>query len=97
MSSFEIDTGELSHLPTAFDFIDSAYLDFYVSSDRKRAVVEFAQAIIAELEDPRGPKKLDTVRKHVIARMRFLTCLGTEHPDLFDEFWTAYANWRDRP
>lgn len=95
MTSFEIDTGE--DRPTAYDFIDSAYLDFYLPADKARAVTQYAQALIAELEDPLGPKKLDTVRRHTLARMRFLTCLGSEHPDLFDEFWTAYANWRDRP
>ena len=95
---FEIDTGDITQAnPTAYDFIDGNYLDFYLAADRTRAVTDYAQAIIAELEDPHGPKKMETVRRHTLAKMRFLTCLGTEHPDLFDEFWAAYAVWRDRP
>lgn len=93
--AFEIDTG--NRPLAAYDFIDPAYLDFYVSEDPKRAVIQFAQAIIAELEDPNGPRKMDTIRKRALSRMKFLTHLGAEHPDLFDEFWTAYANWQSRP
>ena len=35
--------------------------------------------------------KVETVRKHVLGSWPFLALLGETHPDVFDEFWMAYA------
>jgi hypothetical protein len=39
----------------------------------------------------KNPVKMATVRDHALAQWAFLKHLSAIHPDIFDEFWTAYA------
>jgi hypothetical protein len=38
-----------------------------------------------------GPVKMATVRKHAVAQWAFLRALSDMHPEVFDEFFAAYA------
>lgn len=94
MAAFEIDTGDTPR--TAIDFASDWLLDQcpgdYTDAQKVQAM---AHHIIGHLSPDRGdnrrPKKLATIRDHFTANWRFLGCLATEHPGLFDECLTAYV------
>lgn len=48
----------------------------------------YGQWLIAEAQ---RPKKVETVRKHMLAAWWFLPTLADHHPEVFDELLCAYA------
>lgn len=86
--TFAIDTG--GRLFTgAREFVPDWLQDQCPASYTDAQVVQaYAHHIIG---DTVNPKKLDTVRKHILMNWRFLGALGEESPGLFDEVMTAFV------
>lgn len=88
--AFEIDTG--ASLQTARSFVPGYVSDFWTAPDATDAQVVqcYVHHLMGEM---RTKRRADTLHKMVRANWGFLSQLLTENPGLFDEFWTAYAEW----
>lgn len=84
--TFQIDTG----LDPQRGLIPDWFWDTYSSNDVpiERAVHDYAYHLIGAMQNP---AKMETVRKHVLAQWHFVRALADMHPEIFDEFWTSYA------
>ena len=92
MATFEIDTGVFDQAPALLAQIPDWFLDQYtVLPDESRALHDYGYHLIGWLQDPNGPKKMATVRKHFLCHWVFLRNLAEQHPDVFDELLAAYA------
>ena len=71
------------------NFVDYWFLD-QMDADASEADVarQFAYHMIWKTEQP---KKMETVRKHFIAKWGFLSNLARDYPEHFDEVLCAYA------
>jgi hypothetical protein len=88
--AFEIDTGIAERTPISY--LPDWFLDQYREvPDESRAVHDFAFHLVGALHAHDGPKKIETVRKHLIAQWGFLRILADMHPEVFDELLMAYA------
>lgn len=81
-----IDTGIAADDPRRF--MPDWFLDRNDTGDTRRLVHDYAYHLIGALHDP---KAMRTVRKHTVAQWSFLRHLADEWPEIFDEFWTVYA------
>lgn len=88
---FKIDTGHA--VAPVIEMIPDWFRDDYGSEDpdERRIVHDYAYHLIGEMLDPKGPRKVETVRRHMLAKWGFLKALADMHPDVFDEFFTTYA------
>lgn len=87
---FAIDTGHAVN--PAIEQIPDWFRDNYGDdADEARIAHDYAYHMIGELLDENGPKKVETVRRHMLAKWGFLHALAAVHPDLFDEVFTSYA------
>ncbi len=87
---FEIDTGAFAQ--TARSFVPFYVTDNWAPADATDAQIVqcYVHHLMGEMREKR---RADTLHKMVRANWGFLSCLLTENPGLFDEFWTAYAEW----
>lgn len=86
--SFTIDTG-IAPQTTATQYAPDWFLDQYATApDDRRVAHDYAYHLIGQMNNP---KTMATVRKHVLMQWGFLRLLADEWPDVFDEFWAAYA------
>lgn len=89
---FEIDTGTPD---PALQFIPDWFLDTYRGEppETARVVHDYAYHLMGAMrqENPAAPKTIATVRKHTLSAWGFLRTLADMHPEVFDEFWTSYA------
>ena len=91
-ATFTIDTGTER---SAIDYVPGWFLDQYDTvPDERRVVHDWAYHLIGALAQPRT---MATVRKHTLAQWHFLRILADQWPDVFDEFWSAYAERWTRP
>lgn len=86
--TFSIDTGS-PLFSGAREFIPDWLQDQCPSEYTDAQVVQaYAHHIIGNAT---VPKKVETVRKHLLMNWRFIAALGEESPALFDEVLTAYV------
>ena len=84
---FVIDTGTQDRKP--IDAVPDWFRDIYAAdTEDARVIHDYAYHLIGALKEP---KKMETVRRHVLAQWWFLRDLAEIHPDVFDEFLAAYA------
>ena len=87
MTSFVIESGPIADDPLRF--VPDWFRDVYaVEPEPRRVLHDYAYHLIGSMTNP---KKVETVRKHVLSQWGFLQVLSVEHPEVFDEFWCAYA------
>ena len=86
MTQFIIDTGNKSVLR---ERLSDWFLDQQddAATDAQLAFT-YGQWLISETQRPR---KVETVRKHILAAWWFLPHLAEHHPEVFDELLCAYA------
>lgn len=85
--NIKIDTGEV--ITPAIAYVPGWFRDQYtVEPDDARIVHDYAYHLIGSMKNP---KKLETVRGHMLAQWRFLQLLADMHPAVFDELLCAYA------
>jgi hypothetical protein len=86
--AFDIDTG-VNPQPDILGLIPDWFRDTCADGLTTKQIVErYAYHMIGATKNP---AKLETVRKHTLAQWQFLRELAAMHPDVFDEFWTSYA------
>lgn len=89
---FEIDTG-VADTP-ARALIPDFFCDWYPSSDDDDLTRRYCFYIIGEI---RGPKKLDTARKHLAANWQFIRHAMQVCPGHADEILTEYVERTQAP
>ena len=89
MTTFEIDTGADRRVAIPDWFVDT----YQTPPEESRLIHDYAYHLIGEMngDNPANAKTMRTIRKHALMNWGFLRALADEHPDVFDEFWTAYA------
>lgn len=85
----KIDTGHAAS--PALEQVPDWFRDECDTTDERRIAHDYAYHMIGEMLDENGPRKVETIRKHMLARWGFLYALADMHPDLFDEVFTSYA------
>lgn len=85
----QIDTGHAVN--PAIEQVPDWFRDQYETQDESRIAHDYAYHMIGEMLDENGPKRVETVRKHMLAKWGFLQALAAMHPDVFDEVLTSYA------
>lgn len=87
--TFTIDTGHEPLFKGARAFVPDWAQDQCPESYTDAQVVQsYAHHVMGQINNP---KKMDTVRKHILFDWAFIRALADESPGLFDEIWTAYA------
>lgn len=82
-----IDTGVQEFTP--LDLIPDWYRDIHpIGTPPEKVMHDYGYHLIGAMNNP---KKLETVRTHVLAQWRFIAALAAVHPGVFDEIMTAYA------
>jgi hypothetical protein len=84
-----IDTGNA--VSPAIEQVPDWFRDQYEIQDESRIAHDFAFHMIGEMLDENGPRKIETIRRHMTARWGFILALAEMHPDVFDELLTTYA------
>jgi hypothetical protein len=86
VTTFEIDTGNTT---PGMEYVPGWFLDQYnIVPDDARVVHDWAYHLIGAVNNP---KKMETVRKHLLAQWGFLRVLADVHPAVFDELLVAYG------
>lgn len=86
-----IDTGGVAQQPRIEQYVPDWFRDQCGDAEPGRVAHDYAYHIIGRLTDPNGAKRMETHRKNLIADWGFLKLLAEEHPEVFDEVLTAFA------
>jgi len=87
MTTFQIDIG--LHPDDPLNLVPDWFKDQIMPvCDPRDVVHSYAYHLIGAMRDP---KKMDTVRRHILSQWRFLRVLADVHPGVFDELLCAYA------